>query len=516
MRASRSFGRFAACALVALAAACTRETPSGPSGPLTSVSQNRASWRFNSQKYRDAGAHAWTGRSGSAALGVEALIAPSGGVTLVVTSYRAADLSTPAGSLDKIQVKVFSAAGRLLTTTNVNGLSGSTYRRAITLPAGGTVQVQANVTGIDGRRTDVVTVSGVVAVIAPDLAVTRLVLPPTAITGVPTVLAATVGELGGQHGARASCVLYVDGVFADRSSNIWVDAGDQVSCAFTYTFNSSGSASVRVALENVQPFDADPSNNSGTGSVHLATPVTGGAESFFDGFVSSGTFLSADTFETVWTDPLGALFLAQRNGSRSSGSLLDFNVTGVIQAKVTFPVTRLEVAENADGRLLTSLRLDDLAASSVSPGAACAAQDAGAGASLYLCSYDFGFTTISFIHSAGTVTYQSSEYSKTWNGSSYDENTYVVNDTTSAGAFADVRTSFAINLQVTDGATLYALNGVAPMAPTSTNDVEPRQCVTSPVSIPPVTYTANTCFASAYIFNGYQGMLSGSGMSALP
>ena len=477
-----------------------------------------ARWRFNSQKYSDRGSRPATGRSGSAALSAEALVAQNGAVTLAVTSSRAGDpLSLPAGVLEKVQVRMFNAAGKLLSTRNVTLGSGSSWQTALAgMPAGGSVQVQANVKGIDGKRTDVVTVSGIRAVAAPDLAITGLVMPGTALTTAPTVIGATIQETGGQHGARADCVLFVDGLETDRASNIWVDAGDAVTCAFTRVFTVAGTAAIRVVLQNIAPGDADGSNNAVSGTIAVAQPTNAGAASTFDGFVSSGTFVSADTFETTWTAPDGAVFLEQRNGSLNAGALFAFNATAVINEAVAFPITRLEITESGDGRLLAALRLDDFAASSTGPGVSCGVRDTGDGTALYACAYDMGFTSITFTHDAGTVTYQSTEYSKTWNGSTYDENTYVVNDTATTGAFADVRSVFSINLQVTAGATLYVLNGTGPMNPEVVNDVSPRQCVSAPVQVPPVTYTAATCFASAYQFNGFSGTLSGAGISAQP
>ena len=508
---------FALCA--AAVAGCAPESTSISGGALASALRSDTRWRFNSQKYRDTGSHPATGRSGSAALQAEALVDASGAVNLVVTSYRAVDLlGDPAGTLEKVQVKIFDAAGRLLSTRNVNGLNaGSTWRSLLPgMPAGGTVQVQANVKGIDPRRNDVVTVSSIRAVAAPDLAVTSLVIPGSALTGAPTVLGATVAEVAGQHGARGDCVLYIDGVAVDQSRNIWVDAGDVVSCAFTHVFTTGGSHLVRIAVENVLPVDADLSNNAASGTLRLAVPVAGGPSSTIDGYVTSGTFTSADTFETKWTAPDGSVFLEQRNGSRTTGTQFAFNATGVISTALTFPLTRIEIAENGDGRLLMSLRLDDVAASSVSPGASCASRDQGDGTALYLCAYDQGFTVVTFAHNAGTVTYQSTEYSNFWNGSAYDQNTYVVNDVVTTGVFADVRATFALNLQVTDGATLYVLNAAGPMGASSVSDISPRQCVTQPIVIAPVTYSAATCFASTYLFNGFVGTLSGAGMSAQP
>src|SRR5207247_995267 len=106
-----------------------------------------------------------------------------------------------------------------------------------------------------------------------------------------------------------------------------------------------------------------------------------------------------------------------------------------------------------------SMRLDDIAATLTTSGATCASRDNGDGSALFLCTYLGGYTIVTFLHNAGTVTYQSSDYSKVWNGSSYDENTYVVNDTTTQGIFANVQSVFAVNLHVTDGNTLYVMNG---------------------------------------------------------
>jgi|GEM_PF-3884578 len=487
-------------------------------GGIAASQQSNGRWRFNSQKYSDTGAHPATGRSGSAALSAEAFVDQHGVVTLAVSSYGAGNLSTPAGVLEKIQIKIYGANGRLLSTRNVSPLLPSnTYSAVLAgFPAGGVVQVQANVKGIDGRRMDVVTVSGIGAAFAPDLAVTNLLIPSRAITGAPTVLAANIAEIGGQHGARGDCVLYVDGLAVDRARGIWVDAGDMVSCAFTRVFAFPGSPVVRIAIDNVQPFDADLSNNSASAVLPVSAPQVGGAPSFFSGNVVSGTTISADTFETTWTAPDGSIFLQQLNGSKTTATQLSFFASGLISATLTFPLTRLEIAESGDGHLLTSLRFDALPASSVSPGATCAVQDNGAGAAVFLCAYTEGFSVISLLHMAGVVTYQSTEYSKFWNGSTYDENTYVVNATTATGTFASVQTTFSLNIQVTDGPTMYALNGIAAMGPQATSDIEPRQCFTGPITVPPTTYSATTCFATASVFNGFTGMLSGTGIATQP
>ena len=70
-----------------------------------------------------------------------------------------------------------------------------------------------------------------------------------------------MAELSGSHGATGDCVLYVDRVIVDRAPGIFVDAGDVVSCAFTYTFPTPGRHTVQVRLANVTPADANTANN---------------------------------------------------------------------------------------------------------------------------------------------------------------------------------------------------------------------------------------------------------------
>jgi len=500
-------------AVLAVLAACSSE-PLGLRAPL--ASRLAGTQHFNSQKYRDTGSHPVGGRSGSAGIQAEVLIGAGGQVTVAVTSYRADDFTTPAGGLERIQVKAFDGAGRLLATRNLAALPLANSFSALLagLTGAATFQVQATVRGIDGRRTDVVTVGGIVPAVAPDLAVTHVAVPATAIAGAPTVIGATVVELGGAHGARGNCVLYVNGVAVDHSNNIWVDAGDAVGCAFTRTFGAAGAYAMRVAVEQVFPADDNPSNNSATASLAVVAPSVGGASATFDGIVRSGTFVASDTFETTWLAPDGSLFLTQQNGSTSSGTDQSFILSGVIGTTLTLPLTRIEMAQNADGRLIQSVRLDDVAATFVGSGVACTSSDDGHGTQFFLCAYQQGFSALTFMRNAGTVTYQSSEFSKIWNGASYDEDTYIVNDTATNGTFVPVSNHFTINIQVTDGTTLYAMDATAALAPVLQNDVEARHCSSGPIVIAPTTYQATTCVASSFAFTGIAGTMSGSGMTA--
>lgn len=259
----------------------------------------------NTVKYRDKGAHPATGRSGSATLTARALLAKDGTTLVELTTGTFDAGTTPPGNLSKVQLKQQDPSGvQIGPTVNYTNLKGGGYA-SYTLPglgAGFQVQAQANITGID-PRTDVATVITPV-VRRPDLAVTAFRPPPVALANTPVTFTATVQELNGDVGARANCVLYVDGAAADQAKNIWVDAKGTVTCAFSHTFTTAGQKALKVAVEQVTPGDWDLANNAATGTV---TVVTNNASTF--GYAYDATFTGGYTDAWSWTygpDPSGA------------------------------------------------------------------------------------------------------------------------------------------------------------------------------------------------------------------
>lgn len=212
----------------------------------------------NEIKYRDSGSKPATGRSGSATIEARALLGKDNVTTI--------EVSTPApGVIEKVQVKRAGDA----SATNFNGVDANSFSGAMNgLGWGEAVSIQANVSGIDGARMDVVTADTTVAR-RPDLSVTGITAAPHAVAGGPVRITATVRELNGETGARASCVLSVAGMDVDRADNIWVDAGDSVSCIFSTTFGSAGEKNFSVRVENVRPGDDDASNDSAGGSMQV-------------------------------------------------------------------------------------------------------------------------------------------------------------------------------------------------------------------------------------------------------
>jgi hypothetical protein len=224
----------------------------------------------NSVKYSDTGVPNAKGRSGTATIEARALINQDGSADLEVTTGDFA--GGPRGTLEKVQVKLSTDPG----TRNFTGLDSPTFTLHLDdfVARHDALQVQTNVRGVDGSRTDVVTVSET-AKLRPDLVAATLDAPARAVPGLPTLILATVQERNGDTGARASCVLYVDGAEADRAEQIWVDAGDTVTCQFEHTFEDVGQRQLEVVLRDVTPGDWDDTNNRVAGALLVINPSEG-------------------------------------------------------------------------------------------------------------------------------------------------------------------------------------------------------------------------------------------------
>ena len=505
-------GTALAAALSLGLASCTSERPSTVIGPVMPSVSAGSTHIQNDIRYSNTGRKPSTGRSGSAAITAEALINLDGTVSLVVIGARAADPATPAGNISKLQVRVFTASGRALLTLNFNQLSANPATVGLpALPGGALIQVTAHVSGIDGRRVDVVTLTGITPSLRPDLVARDLQAPQRVIAGMPAVVSATVAEVGGQHGATADCVLYVDGQPADRASGIWVDAGDVVSCAFAPTLGGSGTHALRIALEHVQPGDLNPANNAADGSVEVLAASSTPPDNFtFSARVLDGVMAYADTFYTRWTDPAGLVTYEQASGFHANGRTQSILVSGSIGVKLPLPLASVEVAQQSGSRLLQSARWQNVG--QPAPGVACASQSAAGGYVFYFCTYDAGFTTIGYALNAGSVTYESVDYSKVWNGAAYDVNTYVSNYTDTPATPLTIGSTFAFSILLTAGGTTYGFGGAVPLAAAATTDDVPYACANGTFDI----YALYTCAGTTSTFSGITGSVTGSGFASQP
>jgi hypothetical protein len=132
------------------------------------------------------------------------------------------------------------ASDKILQPNQVSRSRSATCARSIWQRVrGSNIGVQANIIGVDGSRTDVVTVTEMVK-LRPDLTVGQITNPDHAQIGIPVEITALVSERNGDVGATADCVLSADGVEIDRANGIWIDANRSVSCMFRPIFSMVG------------------------------------------------------------------------------------------------------------------------------------------------------------------------------------------------------------------------------------------------------------------------------------
>ena len=312
----------------------------------------------NSQRYRDAGAHPATGREGSAALEARALLGRDGSTVFELTTGRLDAATAAPGNLDHVQFKLLAADNTAYRTENFTGLSdgGSWTRTYAALGRHQAFQLQANVSGIDGDRTDVVTVQGAVQR-RPDLTAVSIDAPAQVAPNTNVPIIATVSERNGDVGATANCVLTVDGVEADRANGIWVDAGSAVNCQFSTTFTRSGTSHATVTVESVVPGDDDLSNNSVSATITVVQP---------NPFSFSASFVQVDYrssgFKAVYdvtaqsTD--GSYLYSDHNEYTDQRFVQSATLYASRPGAMEFPIAHLEAAHASGGAELNRFAFD--------------------------------------------------------------------------------------------------------------------------------------------------------------
>jgi hypothetical protein len=463
--------RAADLAALALLAACADQptapgTPSAPNAvPAFAVSPSGATLVSNTVKYSDGGLKATSARAGSAAITAQALIGSDNVTELRVTS-SAASGGGAAGRLDKVKTKAFDWNDEQIFTRTHTGTGGPTLVQSYPdLAWGSRLQVQANVSGIDPSRTDVVE-AAVPVLLRPDLSV-GFWWTPRARVGEPTVLEATVYEANGQVGARADCVLYVDGAEVDRSAGMWVDAGGLVTCAFTHRFTAEGTRFVEVAVENVNPGDWSTDNNRAGRTV-----VVVAADNHFESASATDhSFETRSSYTYEWADRvsgnngqyansfnhLSRQQYASAYGSSSIGFSGPFTVTASqVSGGQTVHSAVFEMPDVVEG---------DYSCRSWFDGAA--------GVFFYVCTGDFGVfeqTTFRYDHQAGSVTYHSTEYSRQWDAYTGTEYVYNFNssDTGTTGTFFPLGADYGFRLRFAGADKAFESNVTFPLTASET------------------------------------------------
>jgi hypothetical protein len=363
----------------------------------------------NTVRYRNAGVQPATGRSGTASITVTTLMSSDGSTDIEVSTGGE-------GVLAHVQIKILDGSGGLLATDNYSVNTGDAHFTYTNLARGQPISVLASVRDLDGNRTDVVT--GVTRVARrPDLAVTRLDAPASALVNTNVSIAATVAELNGDVGATADCVLSVDGAEADRSTGIWVDAGSSVTCRFIHSFATTGTHSLRVTAANVTPADWDLSNNSMDGSIDITSG--GGSSSMRYQVTASETAHAYVHHIDAWATypaPMPDLVVDETQNDWSQSRTFNASIQGAVQ----FPLTAFDLADSTSGTPLLAMHADNIDASSTwgtpASGGACAYVYADEAFASICSQWDGGgsSTSISAFRDAGDVSYHSEGYERYW------------------------------------------------------------------------------------------------------
>jgi hypothetical protein len=460
----------AAAALALLATACSDQltAPSAYPGAasFTAASEQEITLHPNSIRYSDTGAKPATGRSGSASVDALALLGRDG-YTDVELAARAADpANDAAGTVARALIKIYDDAGAVRRTQSVDG--GAPLRFAA-LASGTRIEVQANVTGIDAHRTDVVSVSQTVRK-RPDLLVGAGAGSLAVYAGSPLVVGAHVTELNGELGARANCVLLQNGQPIDQARNIWVDAGSTVSCLFTVTGLTAGTHTFTVRADGVAPGDWNTDNNSSSFTVNVEpqpAPMWAQASVRSEQYRTRSYSSSYSQYGVV---------TERENELTEQGARNQVSVNGWIGRGYTAPAP-FRLQEWANGQLLQ----DDAWTQPAFPSPVMCTQryNQSQGTSLFFCSY-FGTTSSwQFMRSSGLVSYHSTSYSRQWDPSTGEENVWHWSyDWTSGVGPAELIRDYRVQLTVTsaDGATTVVDVPVNNLTPFSNEYVSPEMC----------------------------------------
>jgi hypothetical protein len=401
-----------AAAMVLGAAACA-DAPTAVQPPAAGATLQAGSGRPvlvpNAVRYRAQGAGPARGRAGSAVLDALALLGLDGTTTLQLSAHDQADEGR-AGAVTRLQVKGFDINGKHKFTRNRVPSTGTPALPG-TLELQGLgwreqVQLQAHVRGLDASRTDVVTVTETVKR-APDLRV-RVSAPDSAPAGSQVNVVATVGEHNGDVGSRADCELHVAGQRVDVAPGIWVDAGDAVSCVFTWRFTEPGTYPLEVRVIPTGP-EWNATDNTDTATVQVTERPS---------FITWGSFSEYTVDDRVTHD------YYRQNTNTGEATLENTTIetfradqsawfTGSLPARLSSPVD-VRVSMSTGGSTVHQARWQGLEGS----GSDWCESRVDGPTMFWLCTgmgwngvpaTDFTYSLV-----AGTVTYHSTGYSRTW------------------------------------------------------------------------------------------------------
>jgi hypothetical protein len=395
------------------------------------AANNKSSRVSNNIKYKDSAPYR-RAATGDASIQTRALLGRDGTTTIEITTGQLDVANSATGTLEKVQLKVSGKNG--WTKNYNNAKSTGTFILPVTgLTRGTTIQIHANVR--TSRNVQVLQVTDTVR-LRPDLQVAAIGVPASVTAGVPVSVTATVRELNGDTGARATCALTVDGKQADSASNIWVDAGGNVQCLFTTTF-AAGTHSLSVTAGNVVPGDWDTRNNTASASVTAATTN----RNIWSSTATQTTL--REKYVTSYSDrPADKTDLLDKT---SITDILTFN--GTLPYMLNLDNVWLNYTERTDGQqIITFNTWVELPSSST------CRSDTGRNQVITVCNTADGKATLNVTRRGSEVTYLSRGWLARYSGGQqvgWDQ--YIMDEHQTQGAMPRYGNTVSVDISLTDG-----------------------------------------------------------------
>jgi hypothetical protein len=411
------------------------------------------------------------------------------------------------GMITRVQAKVSSPDGKHILTQNDRLLSA--YGRAWLpypgVPRGAVMEVQGHVTGIDGNRTDVVTVTGPV-LRRPNLAVVEVSAPARARAGTPINVAATIRETNGDLGSWGACGLYANGVQVDWSQGIWVDAGDVVTCVFTHIIRSAGSVRLEVRLGDSYRSPYDDNFDDNVGEVTVESFVTN--EIFY--LVSASEITMRDSSVNYERWRIGQSGDEHWTNRVQSARMQTVRLNAWMPREVSPDQLSMEITETVGGGTVARTFLPT-PYFELYGGIRCGQLwDERTWGAVFLCTspWDGGSTSFSYERHAGSATYHSYHYSRYWYGMDSQEYFYTENEAYGWGGeiplFGD---QLSMRIRLYDGEQVFTADPVVPLHATEREGTSPLRCYT--YEDPWWDYSRETCSGGTSWSRTVSGQISG-------
>jgi len=259
----------------------------------------------------DRGAKPAKGSASDLTLRSRALLGKDGNTQLEISTAAFDVGATPAGNISHVQVRAVDPSRNDGDDDDKDGKDdkgakefrfrkdyehlrdGGYFTRTYPgLPHGLNLRIKAKARG-SSRRDEVEAKWLDVVRYRPDLVVTQINAPSSAIIRTTVSITANVVEHMGDVGAHADCVLFIDDVQADIAPDMWLDASGSTTCRFAPTFPVAGRHTVTVRAQNVRPGDYDDSNNALSRQIDVFNPII----PIYDASATETTTVSSNTVD---------------------------------------------------------------------------------------------------------------------------------------------------------------------------------------------------------------------------